>query len=177
MAAVAAVQQAGARKRAAAVLGLLQGEDEPVLDGQQPNWVVEEMSLNDHVGGPLRLRLQLRSDEGGNYDGFQLDDLLVTVTGLLATGVDGPAITPQLLVHPQPAVDQLMVSLKLPTGGPASELLLYDALGAVVGRSMLPGGHGTAVLNVGHLAPGAYHVCAIHQVRVVARQRVLVMRP
>jgi hypothetical protein len=156
---------------------VLQGEDEPVLDGQQPNWVVEEMSLNDHVGGPLRLRLQLRSDEGGNYDGFQLDDLLVTATGLLATGVDDASVMNRMLVHPQPATDQVMVSVSLPAGGQATELLLRDALGALVERSSMQGGQGTTAMNVGDLAPGVYHLSAVQQGRVVAQQRLVVMRP
>ena len=155
----------------------VQGEDEPVLDGQQPNWVVEEMSLNDHVGGPLRLRLQLRSDEGGTYDGIQVDDLLVTVTGLLATGVEDASVTNRMLVHPQPASDQVMVSVNLPAGGKAAELLLRDALGALVGRSSMQGGQGTTAMNVSHLAPGVYHLSAVQQGRVVAQQRLVVMRP
>ncbi|MDQ3101390.1 MAG: immune inhibitor A, partial [Bacteroidota bacterium] len=48
-----------------------QDEGEPEYDGQEPNWVREEISLNDFLGELVRLRFRLVSDAGGNYNGFQ----------------------------------------------------------------------------------------------------------
>ena len=49
----------------------------PVYDGQQPNWVREEMDLNDYLGQKIHLEFDLSSDAAINDKGFFFDDVAI----------------------------------------------------------------------------------------------------
>jgi len=50
---------------------------EPLYDGSMPDWVLEEINLNDYLGKKIKMRFQLVSDEGTEADGFYFDDLKI----------------------------------------------------------------------------------------------------
>ncbi|HET9055111.1 MAG TPA: Ig-like domain-containing protein, partial [Cyclobacteriaceae bacterium] len=50
-----------------------------VYDGNQNNWINEQINLADFLGQQIKLRFRLKSDGSGTADGFFLDDLAVTV--------------------------------------------------------------------------------------------------
>lgn len=57
--------------------GSVQPNGEPVYEGTQTNWVLEEINLSDYLGQQIKVRFQLRSDGGTNADGFYFDDFKV----------------------------------------------------------------------------------------------------
>jgi hypothetical protein len=57
--------------------GGVQPVNEPIYDGAQSNWVLEEISLNDYIGESVKLRFVLQSDGGVRMDGFYFDDFQV----------------------------------------------------------------------------------------------------
>ncbi len=60
--------------------------NEPLYDGTQSSWVLEEINLSDYVGSSILIRFQLRSDGFEQKDGFYFDDLKVKViSGSLST--------------------------------------------------------------------------------------------
>lgn len=52
---------------------------EPLYDGVQNDWVLEDISLSDYLGESILLRFHLATDAAVNADGFYFDDLKVKV--------------------------------------------------------------------------------------------------
>ncbi len=52
----------------------IQPVDQPIYDGLQADWVLEEVSLNDYLGEVINLRFVLESDGAVQEDGFYFDD-------------------------------------------------------------------------------------------------------
>lgn len=84
-------------------------EGEPLYDGVQNTWVMEEISLNDYVGAAnVKFRFILRSDQGENRDGFYFDDFTVeTIT-------DNSSVTENaettIRIFPNPTTGSIFVS-------------------------------------------------------------------
>ncbi len=135
-----------------------QDEGAPLYDGQQPNWVWEEMSLEDYIGGSVRLRIRLVSDEATTYDGFYFDDLLVTSTNFGSSTLQEQAVPTLLPPQPNPATDHVWLNYALPIGARDARLLIYSAVGSLVRTSAIEDRHGSSVLSVSDLPPGVYHV-------------------
>jgi len=55
-----------------------QAEDQPVYDGNQKEWVREEINLKDYLGEDILLRFRLVTDQYTTKDGFYFDRLRVT---------------------------------------------------------------------------------------------------
>ena len=53
------------------------GGTNPVYDGFQNDWVMEDFDISAYIGQSIRLRFQFQSDNGINKDGFYFDDLLI----------------------------------------------------------------------------------------------------
>ena len=60
--------------------GSVQPNNQPVYEGTQANWVLEEISLSEYLGQQIKVRFQLRSDGGTTADGFYFDDFKVFYT-------------------------------------------------------------------------------------------------
>lgn len=50
---------------------------EPLYDGQQPDWVLEEINLSDYLGQQIRFKFILIGDLYANGDGYYVDDFEV----------------------------------------------------------------------------------------------------
>jgi carboxypeptidase T len=57
--------------------GSVQPENQPIYEGNQPNWVFEEINLSDYLGQQIKVRFQLKSDGGSVADGFYFDDFKI----------------------------------------------------------------------------------------------------
>jgi hypothetical protein len=57
--------------------GSAQPNNEPVYEGFQTSWVLEEISLSDYIGQTINVRFQLESDGGVNEAGFYFDDFTI----------------------------------------------------------------------------------------------------
>ncbi|MNU76213.1 Carboxypeptidase T precursor [compost metagenome] len=57
--------------------GSVQPSGEPVYEGTENNWVLEEINLSDYIGDSIRVRFVLKSDAGTRADGFYFDDFEV----------------------------------------------------------------------------------------------------
>lgn len=130
---------------------------EPIFDGQQTAWVLEEMSLDAFIGGSVRIRFQLRSDFYENGDGFYFDDLRVITTGSTGTGIIDQSGAPSVIsVQPNPASDHTLVRYSLPTGVQSASLVLLNAMGQVAQQVRVEGRSTSIVLRTAELAPGTY---------------------
>jgi len=61
-----------------------QAEGEPLYDGFQTNWVMEEVDLTDFLGSSVKFRFKLRSDANVTEDGFYFDDFVVVVVDIVS---------------------------------------------------------------------------------------------
>ncbi len=52
---------------------------EPLYDGTQNDWVLEEISLSDYIGETILVRFEFESDGFQSGDGFYFDDLKINV--------------------------------------------------------------------------------------------------
>jgi carboxypeptidase T len=57
--------------------GSVQPNGQPVYEGTQSSWVLEEINLSDYLGQQIKVRFQLKSDGGTTADGFYFDDFKV----------------------------------------------------------------------------------------------------
>lgn len=58
--------------------GSIQPDGEPLYDGLQSEWVLEEINLSEYLGQSLKLRFTFQSDQGATNDGFYFDDFKVS---------------------------------------------------------------------------------------------------
>jgi hypothetical protein len=80
-----------------------QAEGEPVYDGQQSEWVKEEISLEQFCGSEINLRLILRSDSYVTGDGFYWDDMKVVVVDMTTDLGELNQEDASVKVYPNPA--------------------------------------------------------------------------
>lgn len=57
--------------------GSAQPNNQPVYEGVQSNWVLEEINLSDYLGQTVKFRFKLGSDGGTVADGYYFDDFEV----------------------------------------------------------------------------------------------------
>jgi len=117
--------------------------DQPIYDGIQPDWVLEEINLSNLVqpGDEIRLRFLLGSDAFQRGDGFFVDDLaiyqLAPDSSIVSAHHPDPADF-TLTAAPNPARDQVRLQLQGSANPPAAALvILYDARGREVARRQL----------------------------------------
>ena len=103
---------------------------QPIYDGQQPNWVQEQIDLHDYLGSKVDIQFELISDAAVNYEGFYFDNLDIRTVEHNPTGVNNVlSNAASLSVYPNPATDELTIvvtgqSFSYPVTG-----VLYDCLG------------------------------------------------
>ena len=150
-----------------------QGEGDPVYDGQQPDWIREEIRLDDYVGGFLHLRIRLTSDQGVSYDGFHWDDLIITATGLGPASIEGHEV--QLLhAGPNPANESTWITFDLPSSARETQFQLFDPVGSLVRSVDLSSYRGSFQLHTADLAAGLYTFTIRTAGRTLPAQKLIV---
>jgi hypothetical protein len=127
--------------------------EEPLYDGKQDQWVLENTDLSQYTGQLIRLRFLLVSDGFEHKDGFYFDDFKVVVVHDEKVSTSHP-IAADLLITPNPARDQIRVQLPTPIDG---TLVVYNALGQPVYRSRELSGS-SHLISSQAWAPGLYSV-------------------
>lgn len=132
--------------------GGVQPEEEPVYDGFQTSWVLEEISLNDYLGETIRLRFILESDQGLREDGFYFDDfkLLYDVNNVGLTSEN----LPEVKVFPNPASSLLTISS--PAGFQKARLRITDLQGKTLHNISLNSNLKSQEVETGDLPNGVY---------------------
>ena len=90
------------------------GQDEPVYDGRQNEWVQEEISLIEFADKNITLRFRLVSDSYVKADGFYFDNVSISVIST-STGIK-PNKKHELFVsdaYPNPAMDAFNIQYNL----------------------------------------------------------------
>ncbi|MFK5983246.1 MAG: M14 family zinc carboxypeptidase, partial [Flavobacteriaceae bacterium] len=84
---------------------------EPLYDGTQNDWVLEEIDLSDYLGEQILVRFQFESDNGVTKDGFYFDDLKINILdeNLGATIFNETAFN----IYPNPVKNILTINTSL----------------------------------------------------------------
>lgn len=87
----------------------VQPDGEPIWEGTQSNWVLEEISLSDYIGQTIQVRFILESDNGVRQDGFYFDDFSVYIQD--ATWGLNEIKNAQVNVFPNPTNNEATISV------------------------------------------------------------------
>jgi hypothetical protein len=128
-----------------------QDPGQPLYDGDQLNWVKEEMDLSNYIGQNIKLRFRLKSDGFVNEDGFYFDDLSVnTISASTSVRSTFASNYNQFSVYPNPAKDVLTIE----TNYPESHLDIYNATGKLILSQKIV--KGKVQFNINEWTEGVY---------------------
>ncbi len=134
--------------------GGVQPDGEPVYEGTQSSWVLEEISLSDYIGQVINVRFQLESDGGLTMDGFYFDDFQVSYS---IDNTDG--LTEYFFdvkTFPNPANNEVVISTsKVIAQGDVS---VYDQTGKLVIQKDIDFQTNNVTINTSDLLQGIYTV-------------------
>ena len=108
-----------------------QPNGEPVFEGSQNDWVIEEMDLTDFIGQPqVWIRFHFASDGGVEDDGFYFDDLSVeTINAEPSSTNDLANVVNNLSVFPNPFAQTITARMQLSTSVEQLDVHIINALG------------------------------------------------
>jgi hypothetical protein len=101
---------------------------QPLYDGTQTSWVLEEISLSDYIGETIKMRFFFKSDGGVRADGFYFDDFEI-MYNLDDSGLD-EYLQNGAQVLPNPANTVAYISLDKPQN--KIQTRIYDLKGSLV---------------------------------------------
>jgi hypothetical protein len=95
------------------VLGTFdQAYSEPLYDGLQSDWVMEEIDISDLAGTSLYLRFQLVSDQGITGDGLYIDDVEFITSGKIVKIDELVGESVDYQIQPNPIInDEAIIQL------------------------------------------------------------------
>jgi len=91
-----------------------QPEGEPVYDGVQNDWVLEEIDLSDYLGETILVRFQFASDGAERRDGFYFDDLTISVVEESILTIEDNLVN-AFTLYPNPVQDILNIKTNINT--------------------------------------------------------------
>ena len=122
---------------------------QPLYDGVQSEWVLEQIDLSDYLGETILVRFQLRSDNGTTADGFYFDDLQINILGDIILNNNDAAVS-QFRVFPNPVNNQLTINTILDN----YSIELYSIHGQLLDRSL--NNSGVQSIDYSNLSSGMY---------------------
>ncbi|MBK7602159.1 MAG: immune inhibitor A [Saprospiraceae bacterium] len=130
----------------------LQDDSQPVYDGNNTQWLKEQMSLKDFAGQTIKIGVRFVSDELEARDGFFIDDVEVsTFSEVSAINEYNPTFN--LNIYPNPASSVLNIEANQQNY--SGQMIIRDILGKqVIGRK-----YDSSQLNsidITLLSPGIY---------------------
>lgn len=152
------------------VNGTVQPEDEPIYEGTQSNWVLEEISLSDYIGQSIKVRFQLKSDAAQREDGFYFDDFKI------AYNIDDASLNEfsfEAKVFPNPANNEVKISTSkvILTGS----ILIIDQNGKAVISQNINEQSNIFTIDTSLLSDGIYSVFIQEENALVQPVKLVIM--
>lgn len=136
-----------------------QQQGEPVYDGTQSSWVMEEVNLEDFVGKQISLRFILVSDSYVTEDGFYFDDFEINVVSEI-TDIPSENLEKNGLqlfdAFPNPANNLLNIQYQIGLNQQEATLEIVDVMGNIILSQLVNNSKKTATIDVAGLASGVY---------------------
>lgn len=128
----------------------------PVYDGFQTAWVLEEIDLDAYIGNNALFRFQLVSDGWAREDGFYFDDLEVVKIVAPVTSVEEQAEVGTILQNmPNPATELTYINYILQENESA-RLVVTNQVGQLISELPLDASKQLIELNVSGWESGIY---------------------
>ena len=110
--------------------GGVQPVGEPIYQGVQEDWVMEQIDLSDYIGQEIRIRFILESDNFVEAAGYYFDDLIVRGISELNTST-GQELSLNSFVQLLPNPGSAELTIKL-VNTDSSDLKIYNSQGRIV---------------------------------------------
>jgi len=122
--------------------------NEPLYDGQQNDWVLEQIDLSDYLGENILIRFQLITDRGVTEDGFYFDDLTVKI-------IDSTLSTPDFIennfaIYPTPTSKKLHIKSNLTN----YDYKIHNVQGQLISKKT--NNNNRSIIDCENLAAGIY---------------------
>lgn len=134
----------------------VQPDGEPIWEGTQANWVLEEISLSDYLGQTIKVRFILESDGGTRQDGFYFDDFSIFIDG--TSGLNDIANS-EVKVFPNPSNKEAIVSVSTIVN--QGEVRVINQMGQVVQVIAVNEKTQNIHLSTAELAEGIYMITIV----------------
>jgi len=132
---------------------------DPVYDGIQNEWMMEEISLMDFADKDITLRFRFYSDSYVNGDGFYFDDLSVSVISTITDIELVEAVKNNIFIseaYPNPTYDVFNVQYRL-TNNDHALFELFNAFGNQLQSQEISNKNGVITVQVNDLPKGIYY--------------------
>ena len=146
---------------------------EPLYDGFQADWVLEEINLSDYLGQEIKMRFILVADAFVHYDGFYFDDFELLYDLSPTAGLMDEE-NPFFSLHPNPANDRVKVAMNTPIS--EGTISVFDATGKLVLEQAISQLTNMVELNISSLNQGIYNVRFQHHEMVSANKRLVIVK-
>ena len=150
--------------------GSVQPDGEPVFEGAQTNWVMEEISLSDYVGQTIKVRFILESDGGQKKDGFFFDDFKISYN-LDHSGLNENTF--EINTFPNPANDMVTVSTTQVLS--SGELRVYNQAGKMIVNESINTQTNLMKIDVSSFPQGFYTIQVVNENSVSTPVKLIVI--
>src|SRR5690554_5778 len=146
--------------------------EEPLYDGVQNSWVLEEISLSEYLGQKILMKFILVSDMWTNEDGFYFDDFKLMYNIDTSLSVEKETLSP-FMIYPNPANELIrIVGQELLNG----EVHIYNSNGQIVKSQRIEGNSKQTIVNTSELDQGVYFVRVNGSQSVSNPKRLIIVR-
>ncbi len=115
---------------------------EPLYDGTQNDWILEEIELSDYLGESILVRFQFESDGYQTADGFYFDDLTINIVDDDILSINDITES-QFSVYPNPVSNLLYITTPVSN----YSILIYNLQGQLISKYLLQSGSQTIDYN------------------------------
>lgn len=151
----------------------IQPVGEPIYDGVQTSWVLEEVDLSDLIGQTVQLRFKLQSDGGTNEEGFYFDDFQLFYNGG-SLGISEQNTTKiDLSLYPNPANQSVALRFTSPTSG---TIFITETTGKIVKSIPVNNVSNEIDISTSDLTEGIYFVRWLDNQHKVICKKLVVAR-
>lgn len=134
--------------------GSVQPNNQPIYEGTESNWVLEEINLSDYIGDSIKVRFILKSDGGTSGDGFYFDDFEV----LYNIDVTGLAENEKSLFHMVPNPASSYVNIIFDEAIQNGSIEIVNMNGETVSTHSVEGSNSKVEVRTDKLSVGVYYV-------------------
>jgi hypothetical protein len=152
--------------------GFPQPVGEPLYDGTQGNWILEEVNLSDYLGEEIMLRFILVSDGGVTEDGFYFDNFEILYDLQGDVSLNENSLSTFKLI-PNPSNNKVQIALNNYTSN--GSISIIDATGKQIARTEIAHQTNVIPLDVSNYDQGVYFVRVTIEGETSQPQRMVVV--
>lgn len=145
---------------------------EPLYDGIQNDWVLEEINLSEYLGEQIMMRFVLNTDYWEHNDGFYFDDFQVMYNLESASSIAEEHLI-SFNLFPNPANETVKISANEILNG---EVSIFNTKGQRVNSYGIYGQSKQVELDVSSLEQGVYFVRVSNEKMVSQSKRLVIVR-